>query len=210
MPETVIRSARPEDARFLAEAMLAASRGHLPRGWYDIALAMPESACVDWLARLAMTTTQAWWHHSHYLIAEADGEPASTLGAFVAGEAFSASGAAMAEAGIGSAEQAAIWERGSYLFLCALGEDDRWTVENVYTAPAYRGRGVASALLERACDEGASRGFGETQISLFIGNDAAERVYRKAGFELAGEKRDPGFAAVTGSPGMRRLVRRAS
>jgi translation initiation factor 4G len=211
VPKAVIRPAGPEDARFLAIAMLAASRGQLQRGWYDIALGLPESGCLEFLARLSTTEAPSWWHHSHFWVAELDGAPVAALGAFGGGEAYSLSGAAMAEAGealgLSAEEQAAAWERGSYLFLCALGSDEGWTIENVYTAPDHRGRGLAERLLERALDEGRKRGFREAQVTFFIGNEAAERAYRKAGFAFAEEKRQPDFEKVAGAPGMRRLVR---
>ena len=37
-----IRSARPEDADFIAKTILSSMRGHRPRGWFDIALGWPE------------------------------------------------------------------------------------------------------------------------------------------------------------------------
>lgn len=208
----MIRKARREDAPFLAEAMLGASRGHLSRGWYDIALDASEQRCLAFLAALATAKAPSWWHHSHFLIAESDGVPAAALAAFRAGDAYALSGAALAEAsatlGLPESEQAAIWQRGSYLFLCTLGEDDSWTLENIYTAPAHRGRGLAGELIAYAADEGRNYGFGEMQISFFIGNETAEHTYRKAGFALVGEKRHPDFEAAAGSPGMRRLTRR--
>jgi hypothetical protein len=36
--DPVIRCALPEDSGFIARNILAAQRGHLPRGWFDIAL----------------------------------------------------------------------------------------------------------------------------------------------------------------------------
>jgi len=39
-----IRRALPEDADFIARTILAAQRGHRPRGWFDIALNRPELA----------------------------------------------------------------------------------------------------------------------------------------------------------------------
>jgi translation initiation factor 4G len=38
-----IRRASAEDADFIAWTILAAQRGHRPRGWFDIALNWPES-----------------------------------------------------------------------------------------------------------------------------------------------------------------------
>lgn len=209
--EPLIRQARPEDADFLAEAMLAASRGHLARGWYDIAVDEPEDRCLAFLKRVATADAPSWWHYSHFLIAEVDGEPAAALAAFRAGDAYALSGVAMAEAvaalGLTEADQSAIWTRGSYLFLCTLGDDDSWTLENIYTAPRHRGQGLVGRLLDRAVAEGFARGFETVQVTFFIGNDAAERAYRKSGFAFADEKYNPEFEAVAGAPGLRRLVR---
>jgi len=212
MSDPAIRTARPEDAAFLAAAMLAAARAHLDRGWYDIALAAPESRCLEYLRVLATTEALSWWHHSHFLIAEVDGNPAATLGAFRAGDAYALSAPAMAQAAAGlrlsETEQAEIWQRGSYLFLCTLGDDEAWTLENIYTAPEWRGRGLAGRLIEHAVREGGDRGFAEAQITSFIGNQVAERCYRKAGFELTEEKRHADFEAAAGAPGLQRFVRR--
>jgi RimJ/RimL family protein N-acetyltransferase len=49
--------------------------------------------------------------------------------------------------------------------------------------------------------------FHRVQISFLIGNDVAERAYRKVGFTLAEEKRAPDFALATGTAGLRRMAR---
>lgn len=106
-------------------------------------------------------------------------------------------------------EQQEMWRYGSYLFTCTLEtDDDAWAIENVATLPEYRGRGLAQALLEHALGEGRSKGLPEAQITFFIGNDAAERSYAKAGFTFKHEKRHPDFEAAAGAPGLRRYVRK--
>ena len=50
-------------------------------------------------------------------------------------------------------------------------------------------------------------GYGRVQISFFVGNQAAERAYIKAGFKFAEEKRSPEFQAALGVPGLRRFAR---
>jgi RimJ/RimL family protein N-acetyltransferase len=62
-------------------------------------------------------------------------------------------------------------------------------------------------LLVRILDEGRARGATTADIGVFIGNDAAQRAYEKAGFEVTGEKRDPEFEAVYKCPGARTLSR---
>jgi len=202
----------PRDANFLAWVLLAASRGHLSRGWFDIALNAAESRCLEFLKHLATTQPPSWWHYSRFLVAAINAQPVAALSAFRAGEAYSLSQAAMSEVAealaLAPPEQAAIWRRGSYIFLCAMGgHDDCWTVENVAVLRAYRGRGLINALLSRALEDGAAQGLEQAQVTFAIGNEAAERAYAKAGFSFGGERRHPEFEAVAGAPGLRRLVR---
>jgi GNAT superfamily N-acetyltransferase len=208
----LIRAAGAEDAEFLAWTILAASRGHLGRGWFDIALNQPEGRCLEFLRQLSMTETRSWWHYSRFIVAEISGKPVAALSAFRASEAYPLSQAAMDEAaelvGLPAAERSAIWQRGAYIFLCALGgNDDCWTLENVATLPNYRRRGLTSALLDRAVEEGRYRSFREAQITFLIGNESAERAYISAGFHLADEGRHPEFEAPAGTPGLRRVAR---
>jgi ribosomal protein S18 acetylase RimI-like enzyme len=194
MRSVLIRKAGREDADFLAWIILAASRGHLARGWFDIALDQSESRSLEFLRRLSITNAPSWWHYSRFVVAEVAGKPAAALSAFRAGEAYPLSQAAMSETaeslGVPIAEQSAVWQRGAYIFLCAMdGQDDSWTVENIATLPSYRGRGLTTALLARVIEDGRARRLKEAQITFLIGNQPAERTYRKAGFDFAGERR---------------------
>lgn len=212
MPGPTIRPARRQDADFLAWAILTASRGHLGQGWFDIALQQPEDTCLDFLRRLSITEARSWWHYSRFLVAESDGRPVSALSAFPAEEGYGLSQAAMNEAagacGLPVSEQSVIWERGAYMFLCAMaGHDDCWTVESVATLPSYRRRGMTTALLARAAEDGRGRGFKEAQITSFIGNQLARCAYEKAGYRCIDERRHAEFEAIAGTPGLLRFVR---
>ena len=212
MTGPVIRAASRKDADFLAWVILTASRGHLARGWFDIALNQPEGICLEFLRRLSTTEAPSWWHYSRFLVAESEGRPVAALSAFPAGKAYALSQAAMSETadalGLPMSEQSAIWQRGAYIFLCAMGgHDDCWTLENIATLPSYRGRGVTTALLTRAAEEGCARGFKEAQITSFIDNQSARGAYEKAGFRCVDERRHPEFEAVAGTPGLLRFVR---
>ena len=207
-----LRPAEPQDADFLAWAILTAARSHLNRGWFDIVLNRPEDACLDYLRLLTLTQARSWWHSSRFLVAEVDGRAVAGLSAFRAGDAYPLSQAAMTEAaaslGWHQAEQAAMWQRGAYIFTCTMGgSDDLWAIENIATPPEYRGHGLAGALIGRALEMGRERGCGQAQITSFIGNDAAERAYLKAGFRFAEEKRHADFEAAAGVPGLHRFVR---
>ena len=206
---TSFRPAMPDDARFLGWVMVMAARGHLSRGWFDIVLQRPEAFCIDFCARLANASAKSWWHHSFFTIAEVDGRAASAACAFPDESPYMVSGDAMAEAsdktGIGKAEQAQLWPRGAFIMSATSGDDDCWTVENVATWPAFRGRGVAAELIRHML--GAMHGPERAQISFLIGNEPAEKCYRACGFEFAEDKTAKEFEAAMGVPGIRRLVR---
>jgi ribosomal protein S18 acetylase RimI-like enzyme len=207
-----IRRAGPDDADFIAWTILAAQRGHRPRGWFDIALDRPEPECLAFVRRIALASSRSWWHTSQFLIAEVDGIPAAALCALHAGGTIKDARSAIAEAanaaGLDAAEMSAISRRGAYSGTCWIpGDDDNWFIEHVATQPSYRGRGLVQALLEHALAAGKAAGYKRATIEFYIGNDAAERCYAKAGFAFVEEKRDPAFEALTGAPGFRRFER---
>jgi ribosomal protein S18 acetylase RimI-like enzyme len=207
-----IRRATPDDADFIAWTILAAQRGQRPRGWFDIALDWPEPLCRAFVRRIALAHQRSWWHTSHFLIAEADGRPAAALCALPAGGSTKDARSAIVEvvnaAELDAAEQSAIWRRGAYSGTCwTTGDDNNWLIEHVAAQPLHRGRGLVQALLEHALTAGKDAGYKRACIVFYIGNEAAERCYAKAGFVFAEEKRDPEFEALTGAPGFRRFER---
>ena len=82
MSDVKIRRGSREDADFLAWVMLASSRSHLSRGFWDLAIGGDDAACLDYLKRLAMAEPVSPCHYSSFLIAEADGHAAAALCVF--------------------------------------------------------------------------------------------------------------------------------
>ena len=207
-----IRPARPEDASFIAQNILASQRGPLPRGWFDIALGWPEPQCLAFVERIATAQQSSWWHVAQFIIAEVEGKPAASLCALPASGTRAAVRAAIegaaGESGLSASDVTAIFRRGAYTANCWIqgGEDD-WLIEHVATLKEYRGRGLVQALIDHALEAGRAAGFKQASISFLIGNEPAERCYAKAGFAFAEEKRDPVFEAITGAPGFRRFTR---
>src|SRR5436190_7952204 len=208
-----IRQARIDDARFIARTIFAAQRGHVPRGWFDIALDWPEPRCLAFVERIATAETESWFHVSQFILAEVEGEPAAALCAMPAAGTVSAGRSAIAEVaehiGLNASETAAIFRRGAYAAGCWIqgGEAD-WLIEHVATLPKYRGRGLVQGLIDHALLAGRSAGFQRASISFLIGNEAAQQCYAKAGFTYAEEKRDADFEAITNASGFRRFARR--
>ena len=209
---TAIRPARPEDASFIARNILSSQRGPFPRGWFDIALGWDEPQCLAFVECVALAPTPSWWHITHFIVAEVEGQPAASLCALPAEGTEAAARAAIKQVattiGMGAADQTAMFRRGAYGANCWVqGGEGEWLIEHVATLPEYRGRGLVQALIDHALAAGAQAGFKQASISFLIGNEVAERAYAKAGFAFAEEKRDPAFEAITASPGFRRFVR---
>jgi len=59
----------------------------------------------------------------------------------------------------------------------------RGTIQNLYVRPAYRNRGLGSELLDAATDALADRGIDVVKLEVMVDNDAAERFYRRHGFD---------------------------
>src|SRR4029450_9112419 len=162
--QPAIRPARTDDASFIARNILASQRGPLPRGWFDIALGWDEPRCLAFVEKVATAQTWSWWHVSQFIVAEVDGEPAASLCALPAAGTDDAAVAALKEgaaaSGLDRSELRAIFRRGAYTDNCWIqgGEGD-WLIEHVATLPAYRGRGLMQALIERALTAGEAAGF---------------------------------------------------
>jgi ribosomal protein S18 acetylase RimI-like enzyme len=204
-----IRSARPDDADFIARTILSSMRGYRSRGWFDVALGWPESRCLDFIARVTTARTLSMWHVSQFLVAEIDEKPVAALCAVPAANTGLAAWRAIEEVGFATglsiSELDSIRQRAAYTRACWVqgGEGD-WMIEHVATDPAYRGRGLVQALIAHALEKGRAAGFARATISFLIGNEPA---YAKAGFAFAEEKRDPAFEAIIGAPGFRMVAR---
>ena len=57
-------------------------------------------------------------------------------------------------------------------------------ITNMYTVPEYRGQGLASELLKKVLDEARSR---SVKNILLAASDMGKPVYKKVGFEEAGD-----------------------
>ena len=208
-----IRKARKEDVSFVAWVMLAAARSHLERGTWDLLLDRPEDECLRYLTLLASTDAEHYGHYSGFLVAEVDGEPAAALCGYFEEERGPATLVPAMEAvsaafGMSEADVAAGWARAGSIALVMPEHVERaWVVEWVATKPAFRRRGLVDRLLAEILDVGRDRGASTADIGVLMGNDAAQRAYEKAGFEVVDEKRHPEFEAAYRCPGVRSLRR---
>jgi GNAT superfamily N-acetyltransferase len=207
-----IRRAKNEDAEFLAWAMLAASRAHLPIGVWDLLIGLDEAGCLDYLSRLAVAEPVSLCHFESFLVAEVDGRVEAALSTFAIHEGgWATVGQAMGnvqhELGWTQADLDASHKRVAPVWACFLpdvGAD--WGIENIATRPGSRGQGLCGLLLKQALDDGRQHGCRLAHITTFIGNDDALSVYKRAGFEFSDEKRCAGMEIVLNTPGFVRLL----
>ncbi|MEW9855318.1 GNAT family N-acetyltransferase [Novosphingobium sp. M1R2S20] len=104
----------------------------------------------------------------------------------------------------------AVGDAGELLGLCKLVLACGWPehartervveLKQLYTDPAATGRGIGAALMDWALAEAAALDAGEMQLSVWSGNDGAQRFYSRYGFAkmadihfIVGEQRDEEF-----------------
>jgi len=211
---TTIRPATEDDAGFIAWVQQEAARSHLPAGFWDLAFFGPDEWRLPLLERIVRAQARSFCHWSGFLVAEVDGKPAAALSGYEnpsinAGPLlFVAMEEAFAAVGWTQAQSGAMQER-ILPFLTCMPEaaEEDWVVEWVATRPEHRGKGLVKALLQEILVRGAERGHKQSQISVLIGNTAAQRAYESAGFRTVDEKTSPSFEATFGAPGVRRMLR---
>jgi ribosomal protein S18 acetylase RimI-like enzyme len=211
--KTKIRRGRPDDADFLARVMMLASRGHLRRGVWDLIAGGSEENCLDYLRRLAIAEPVSLCHYSSFIVAEHDRKPAAALCGFdpraggweVLADAMKN---VQREKGWTQADEKASADRTQPVWKCTFDTlDGAWVIESVATIPEYRRRGLADSLMAEILEVGRARGHRLAQLTILIGNVAAQRTYEKAGFTVSDQKRHPAFEAVLGATGFMRMVR---
>jgi len=204
------RPARPADAPALARFADLASRGSSPIGPFDLAFPGPDAERLATLARIAVTPTVGWLHWTLFRVAQVDGVVAAGVAGLSADEVTTDERirAVLVESGLSAEEIAAVHERiAPALTALPPPPPGAWTIDHVGTLPEYRGRGLVTTLLDHQLAEGRRRGFPFAQLDVLIGNDAAKRIYERAGFRVVAEFVHPDFQRALGAPGNLRMVK---
>jgi len=208
-----IIEAKPAHAPFIAWVTLTAFRSQLERGFWDFMLEGDEAYKLRYLEALVQTEQLHWVHYSAFIVAEVDRRPASALCGYfeheLGGPTLRAAGIEANQAtGRTEAEAAAGFDRAkSIMNVLPEHPPGAWIVENVATLPEFRRRGLVDRLMEEILERGRQRGATVADISVFIGNDPAQRAYEKCGFRAVAEKLDPEFESAYKTPGTRTLRR---
>lgn len=202
------RPAVPRDADKVSRLMYLAGQSPLEISIYDIMFPGTLEFKLEQLSKLFTTTTTSWFHYSHYLIAEVDGEAAGSLCGYNELEAGGRMvSKAFKETGWGSTKGRDMVERLQPFYrVYPSHPEDAWVIENVAVFPEFRKRGLINTLLEEILDKGRRLGYKYAELGMLIGNLPAQRAYEKAGMTIVEETTDPEFEKIFGSPGMARMV----
>ena len=209
-----IRSARLEDARFLAKTILIAGRGHVTKGIWEVILGGTEEENLNFLHHISITQIPHLFHYSCCLMAENDEYiPMGSLGGYdpkIAG--YQALRQAIPEVvrklSLPLQNTNFSEERASKMLVCLPEEiDGAWVIDSVATLPEHRGKSVAEKLLNQILEIGKDQGYLKAQVNMYIGNEPALSLYGKLGFEIVEETRDEYFEQNMGSPGMLSLAK---
>lgn len=215
MPPSTVRIVRanPDHSPFLAQAILSASRSHLERGPFDIALGLDTPDVLDLLEFMCLSDLVGNCHFSNFFVAEMSGKPVAALAAYDPGDSgLLPLGAPFTDAysSLGHDEKKLPFVLGSLEAVqrCMPPQQPgMWTVEWVFVEESLRRQGIVGLLLDKAFDAGAERSLQRAQISTYVGNQPAIDAYVKAGFRIDRERHDPALKALIGIPGMVTMVR---
>ncbi len=61
-------------------------------------------------------------------------------------------------------------------------ENDRFLMDGIFVAPAARGQGVGTALLDAICEQARTRGYAEVRLDVINTNPRARALYERQGF----------------------------
>ena len=211
--DLIIRQALSGDAGDIAYLSYLAGKGHVETSVYDLMIPGapgPTAERLGLIGRMLTTDAKSWLHYSCYTVAALEGGAAASLCAFGKEEGGTRPLiVALQEVGWNEDDLAGMGERMQpFLRVEHRVPEDAWVIENVACLERLRHRGLTNALVEHAIDKGLERGYKLAQIEVFVGNTPAIRAYEKVGFEITGEKRDPEFERIFGSPGMYRMTLR--
>jgi ribosomal protein S18 acetylase RimI-like enzyme len=203
-----IRDASPEDANFLAWAILTAARGCQTQCVWDLAFPGPEDERLNLLAQLVLTEPECAAHYSGFVIAELDDKPVAAACGFIpeekTPEAFTEALLNVVErAGWNQKQQQDLLASFTVFSRCLpMSSDHIWVLEYIATKPEARGTGITQELLLDLLDCGREAEAANAQVAYFIGNEAAKKVYRSLGFNETHELLDKDFENDFGTPGV--------
>lgn len=201
------RKATTADIPFLIEGIIASEKSGTYILSYARIFSISEAEVVALITQIMEEEIENQeWNPGSFVIAEMEGKPVACLSAWIEGQGGTGSGILKAQAM--SYFLGNVWAQSiEKLKLVASVQIPRLTdclqLENIYTAPEYRGKGIAGRLIEFAIENAkvAAPDLQQAEIQLMANNTAAVVSYTKCGFlqRAASVATDP--AVLTLLPG---------
>ncbi len=201
---TTVRKAIEADIDFIAKSILATSRDEKKIGLFDLIFnSSDDSVVVDGIKKLLNTKAKSHIHISNFLVSAIG---TTTVGAICGYEARLSSdeklAGALSEIGIDESYH----ERIAVYFLCAPTTDNQtYVLDFLYTLPEHKSLDAYRSLVAKAVLNAKLRGYHKIQLSLDVGSNAQELIYKKLGFSVVDDKKSEYYEAVFGHSGIERL-----
>jgi ribosomal protein S18 acetylase RimI-like enzyme len=173
-PEVVLRAARPEDCRRIAELFRISSDGIADYIWSTLQADSPGASLIEIGARRYARENTAF-SYQNCLVAEQDGAVIAMLHAFV----IAASDGPGADADVDPVLR-------PYAELEAPGS---LYVSGIAVVPEWRGQGLGTRLLAAARERTQRLGCRALSLICFAQNEGARRLYQREGFTVV-DRRD--------------------
>jgi len=198
-----IRTAKAEDAPFIAWAILESSRAGKQKGLFDMIFS-PSSDIPKSLEKLITNDIKTICHYSNFLIAEVDGKDAGALCSY---DGYRVSWPQMSEALSTMGCQGDYKERISAYFLCEPSvEKNTISLNFMITKDEFRGLGVVKALVKKVLLTARLKGFRKAQTGIEIGSVETQLAYEKMGFSFKEEKKSDYYLEEFGRAGINSYV----
>lgn len=181
-----IRTAKVEDAPFIAWAILEASRAGKERGVFDMIFSDADDV-IESIEKLVVNDIKTICHYSNFLIAEVNGELAGTLCGY---DGHKMSWNKMDEALKNIGNKGNYKESISVYLTCQPNvEKNTLVLEFMITKDKFRGLGVIKELVKKVLLNARLKGFRKAQTSIEIGSVETQLAYEKMGFIKIEEKK---------------------
>lgn len=178
------RPATHNDVELLTEAIIASEKSGTNTLFYQSVFGLDEAETAELISNIFEEEIEGQeWYIPGFVIAEWDGNPAACLSHWVEGATGLGSGMLKAQAL--SYFLGALWQNARPL-LDAISvvqiprTQGTLQLENIYTRPEFRGKGIASELINHVIESNGNCPAAE--IQLMAENKAALASYTKCGF----------------------------
>jgi len=198
-----IRTAKVEDAEFIAWAILESTRAGKKQGVFDLIFS-PAEDIPKAVATLVAHETKTVCHYSNFLIAEVDGKVAGALCGY---DGYRMSWDTMSQALESMGCQGDYKDRISGYLLCEpVVEKNTLVLDFMITKEEFRGLGVVKELVKKVLLNARLRGFRRAQTGIEIGSIETQLAYEKMGFTFKEEKKSDFYLEAFGRAGIRTYV----